>query len=110
MVAQKQGGGPTSPWQFYDSGGDYQGRSIVASVTFGADQVLTGGSVTRDTGCVYTKIIVGELDEDGQPSGTAKTINVANLNGTRSFSKAQLNAAGLVTVADISGYQITAAP
>jgi hypothetical protein len=100
----------TSPWQFYDSGGDYQDKHIAGVVTFDASQVLTGGTVTRDAGCVYTKIIIGALNQDGTPSGAAKVINVANLNGSRSFSKAQLNAVGLVNVTDIMGYQITAAP
>lgn len=100
----------TSPWQFYDSGGDYLGRSIVGTVTFDGAQALTGGSVVRDAGCLYTKILIGTLDDQGQPTGTTKTINVAGLSGTRSFTKAQLNAVGLADVSDILGFQITATP
>lgn len=99
----------TSPWAFYDSGQDYQGRSITASVTFDVAEALTGASVVRDAGCVYTKIFIGTLDADGNPSGTTKTINVSGLSGTRTFTKTQLNAVGLVTVDDIRGFQITAA-
>lgn len=102
--SQVGGGPPSSPWAFYDSGGDYLGRSITGTVTFGADQVLTGATVTRDAGCVYTKILIGE------PGGTIRTINVANLTGSRSFTKAQLNAVGLTVLTDIYGFQITATP
>jgi len=94
----------TSPWMFYDSGGDYQGNRITGTVTFDGTQTLTGGTVHRDAGCVYTKIIIGD------PANPTHTINVAGLTGDRVFSKAQLNAVGLVTVSDIQGYQITAAP
>jgi hypothetical protein len=105
MVASKTGGGlPSSPWAFYDSGGDYLGRSITGVVTFGADQVLTGATVTRDAGCQYTKIIVGD------PAAPLRTINVAGLEGSRSFTKAQLNAVGLTVLTDIYGLQITASP
>jgi hypothetical protein len=56
------------------------------------------------------KILIGTLDDQGQPTGTTKTINVAGLSGLRSFTKAQLNAVGLVSVSDILGFQITATP
>lgn len=104
MVSSKQGTGPVSPWEFYNSGGDYQGKAITGTVTFNGSNVLLGGTVIRDAGCVYTKILVGD------PENPSKTINVANLNGSRSFSQAQLNAVGLVNVSDIIGFQITAAP
>lgn len=99
----------TSPWLFYDSP-DYLGRHITMTVTFNGSQVLTGGTVVRDAGCLYTKILIGTLDAQGLPTGTTKTIDVSNLNGSRSFTQAQLNAVGLTVVNDINGFQITAAP
>jgi hypothetical protein len=101
VSAAKTGTGPTSPWQFYE-GGDYLERMITGVVTFGADQVLTGATVTRDAGCLWTKIIIGD------PLNPTRTVNVGNLEGSRSFTKAQLNAVGLAIVTDIAGFQITA--
>jgi hypothetical protein len=80
---------PTSPYQFYDSGSDYRGRHI------------TGGTVTRDAGCMYTRIVLGMLNADGSPAAGSKVIDVSGLSGPRSFTKAQLNSVGLVTVDDI---------
>lgn len=104
-----RGDPPTSPWMFYDSGGDYLGRHITATVTFDGANTLTGATITRDAGCVYTKVIIGTLNPDGSPTGTAKTINMTNQT-SRTFNKNQLNAAGLETVSDILGFQITASP
>lgn len=106
MVSSKQGTGPVSPWEFYNSGGDYQGNGIVGTVTFSGtwngSNTLTGGSVTRDAGCVWTKIIIGD------PTNPTRTINVGNLVGTRNFSAVQLAAVGFNTVADIIGLNVTA--
>lgn len=112
---------PTSPWLFYDSGGDFQGRHITGTATFsgvltGTDptawtNALTGGTVHRDAGCAYTKLIIGPLNPDGSPAAGAKVIDVSGLSGDRSFSAAQLAAVGLSTVADIANApQITASP
>lgn len=104
MSAHLRGDPLTSPWQFYDSGGDYLDRHITGTVTFDGAQTLTGGTVHRDAGCMYTKILIGN------PASPTHTIDVANLSGDRAFSKAQLNAVGLFVVNDILGSQITAAP
>lgn len=106
-----KGDPPVSPWTFYDSGGDYLGLHIVGVVTFDGTNTLTGGTVTRDAGCQYVKIIIGPLNPDGTPSATAKVIDVSGLSGPRSFTKAQLNSIGLVTVDDVMhAGQITASP
>jgi hypothetical protein len=105
-----KGDPPTSPWMFYDSGGDYLGRKITGTVTFDGTNTLTGGTVTRDAGCVYTKVIIGPLNLDGTPSAQAKVIDMSGFEGSRTFTKAQLNSAGLFTVSDILGTQITASP
>lgn len=109
---------PTSPWLFYDSGGDSGDHHITGSVTFsgtltGSDPsawtaTLTGGTVTRDAGCVWTKLIIGPLNPDGTPATGTRVIDMSGVTGARNFSQAQLNAVGLVRVNDISGLQITA--
>jgi len=117
-----KGDPPTSPWAFYDSGGDYLGRHITATVAFsgtitpGTDpstwtNALTGGTVTRDAGCVYTTVIIGALNPDGTPSASAKVFDMSAFTGSRAFTANQLRAVGLATVADImTAPQITAAP
>lgn len=106
-----KGDPPTSPWMFYDSGGDYLDRHITGTVTFDGTNTLTGGTVTRDAGCVYVKLIIGSLDADGTPSASAKVIDMSGFTGARNFTKAQLNSVGLTTVADIlNAPQITASP
>lgn len=98
---------PTSPWTFYSTT-DANGRVISATVTFDGTNTLTGGTFHRDAGCVYGHVIIGSINSDGSfPVGT-KNINVSNLVGDQSFTQAQLNAAGLITVSDIqSAPQIT---
>jgi hypothetical protein len=114
-----KGDPPLSPWTFYDSGADYLGRHITATVTFsgtvtrGTDPAtwtnpLTGGTVVRDAGCQYTKVIVGPLNPDGTPSAQAKVIDMSGFSGSKSFSKAQLNSIGLVTLADVANVNLTA--
>lgn len=116
-----KGDPPTSPWMFYDSGGDYQGRHITGTITFagtittGTDpatwtNTVTGGTVTRDPGCLYTKIIVGPLNPDGSPAPTAKVIDASGFEGSHTFTQAQMNAVGLGTVANVAAKQITASP
>lgn len=110
-----KGDNPTSPWAVYDSGRDYLGRRITATVTFSGvwngTNALTGATVTRDSGCVYTKIIIGALNPDGTPASGAKVIDMTGFTGSRSFTSGQLSAVGLNTVADIrNAPQITASP
>ena len=115
------GNPPTSPWLFYDSGADFQGKHITGTVTFsgaltGTDpttwtSALTGGTVTRDAGCTYTKLIIGPLNPDGTPAAGAKVINMSGFTGSKTFTPAQLAAVGLSTVADVAAApQITASP
>ena len=112
---------PTSPWQFYDSGADANGKHIRATVTFsgtltGTDPAgwtnpLTGGTVVRDQNpdCLYTRVIIGPLNPDGTPAAGSKVLAVPA--GTTTFTANQLHAAGLNTVADVANAgQITASP
>ncbi len=113
-------GGPLlSPWMFYNSGDDANGKKITATVTFSGTILagtnpstwtnpLTGGTFHRDGGCLYNKVIVGPLNPDGSPSVSAKVIDVSTLSGDRVFTQAQMNSAGLNTVADIATTQVTA--
>lgn len=95
---------PTSPWTFY-SATDGAGKVISGTVTFSGawtgTNALTGGTFHRDSGCAFTKVVIGSINSDGSfPAGT-KVIDVSAVNGDQNFSQAQLNAVGLVTVADI---------
>lgn len=105
MASRAHGDPITSPYQFYDSGPDNTGKRITGTVTFSGawtgTNALTGGTVHRDNGCQWTKILIGD------PTNPDHTINVGNLNGDRSFSAVQLAAVGLNTVADLS-FNITA--
>jgi hypothetical protein len=99
------GGGPiASPWLW--EAGDYLGRKIRITVDFNnATQALTGATIHRDTGCLFTKIVFDNPSDevkskrlaaptDGQPDNT--------------YTKNQLNAQGLTTVADLNAVQCTA--
>jgi hypothetical protein len=95
---------PTSPWTF-DSTTDGNGKAISGTVTFSGawtgTNALTGGTFHRDAGCVFTKVVIGAINQDGTyPAGT-KVIDVSGVNGDQVFSQAQLHAVGLDTVADI---------
>jgi hypothetical protein len=94
------GGTPTSPWVFYDSGADSTGKHIWFSVSFGVDNVLTGGIGHRDAGCQWTKLLIG-LGPDGTPDSSTRTINLAGFTGDHAFTAPQLNSVGLTTVADV---------
>jgi hypothetical protein len=101
---------PTSPWIFYQDT-DANGKTIRASVdftgTWAPSTVLNSGTVFRDPGCVFTKIAIGALSQDGSPAAGTKIVTVPD--GTTNITKGQLNANGLVTVADIQGAaQLTA--
>lgn len=106
-----RGDNPTSPWTFW-SANDNEGEVISATVTWvgawtGANP-LTGGTVFRDPGCAYTKVIIG-VGPDGTPNTSTRIVNVPS--GTTSVTAGQLSAVGLDTVADVLGApQITAIP
>lgn len=105
---------PTSPWMPYSVTKDDGSFWIYVQVTFtgtwAPSTVLTGGTVFRDAASPWTRIVMGSLDPaTGQPVAGAKVFVVPA--GTTVFSKAQLNAQGFTTVADITGAtQITAIP
>jgi len=98
-----------SPW-VYDSGPDYRDKRITITVTFNnATRSITGGTIHRDAGCVYTKIVLG-LGQDGTPDSSTRVFNVAGLEGDRSFNKQAFINNGFDTAEDLLTVQITAVP
>lgn len=108
MAGTARGDQLQSPWTSRFA--DYQDRAITITVTFNnTTRAITGGSITRDAGCMFTKVLIG-LGSDGRPDSTDKTFNVAGLEGTQSVGKAPFTARGFNTVEDIQALQITASP
>lgn len=96
----------TSPYVAY-SASDYQGKVISLTITFDAGNNLTGATVFRDPACLYQHVYIG-VGPDGTPNTSSKVFFVPA--GTTQVSKAQCNAAGMFTVNDVLGTQITAGP
>jgi len=108
MATRARGDVLQSPW--VSRFADYQGLAITLNVTFNnATRSITGGSITRDVGCVYTKVLVG-LGGDGRPDSTDKVFNVGGLEGTQSVGAATFTSRGFTTVESIQALQITASP
>jgi len=106
---------PTSPWTFYAVSSDdglgtlWLAFTVTFTGTWAPATALTGGQVFRAAASSYTRVAIGPLNTDGSiPTGT-KVVTVPL--GTTNFTANQLHAAGLNTVADITGApQITALP
>ena len=98
-----------SPWIW--EARDNEQEVIRITVTFNdATKVITGMTSFRDSGCAYTRLLIGS-PADGIPDDTDKVITVPA--GTRALTPAQLQALatkGLNTITDILALQITAAP
>lgn len=91
----------------YDSGADSADRHITITVSWNtANRALTGAVVHRDTGCAYTKILVG-VGADGTPNSSTRSFTVPA--GDTSFTKNQMGSVGLNTIDDFLALQITAA-
>lgn len=100
---------PVSPYVY--TARDSQGRILSATVPYDNSTRVINAPVTvhRDANCAFTKVIV-DVGPDGTPDTSTKVINVAGLIGDRTFTVAQVNSIGLVTIDDILAHQITAAP
>lgn len=106
MAGTARGDQLQSPW--VSRFADYKDKAITLTVTFNnTTRSITGGSITRDAGCQFTKVLIG-LGEDGSPDSTDTAFNVAGLEGTQSVGKAPFTARGFSTVEDIQALQITA--
>lgn len=95
-----------SPWVW--TAADYQGNAITVSITFNdSTRAISGGSVTRDPGCVYGHVYVG-TGADGIPDDTPKAFAVPV--GTTNLNKNRFTNNGLNTIEDVLALQITAGP
>lgn len=95
-----------SPWVYQAT--DYLNRSLTITVTFNnGTRALSGATVVRDVGCLYSKIYMG-VGGDGKPDSTTRKVTVPE--GTTPVSQATLNGIGLTTIEDIIALQITAGP
>jgi hypothetical protein len=98
---------PVSPYVFVVR--DFLGRVISLTVPYDATKVISGTcTVHRDAGCIYTKVII-DVGGDGTPDTSLKTLSVAGFVGDKTFTKAQVNAVGLVTLADVKAHSLTCA-
>lgn len=88
-----------SPWSVAFP--DYQGNAITITLTFNnSTRALTGGTVVRDAGCVYSTIVIGD------PATTQMTFQVPF--GSTTLKANQLSNKGLNTIEDVLALQITA--
>lgn len=102
----KESTGHTSPmtWSFPD----YMGRAISLRVTFNErTRRITGATVTRDTGCLYSTLYWG-LGEDGTPDTTTRKATVPE--GTTTLGSGQITALGFTYVENIEAVNFTAGP
>lgn len=87
-----------------ESFSDYQGLALKVTINFdNATHALTNVVVTRDLGCLWGTLIVGNPVD-----GTAKTFTVAD-GSTSTVNAKQLSHRGLNTIEDVLALQITAA-
>lgn len=94
-----------SPWIWQS--GDYVGLVIRITVVYdNATRALVSATLYRDTGCQYTKIVIGVPS-----SGTSKRIT-APIDGAadKVVNAAGLASQGLNVIEDIWALQITAEP
>ena len=104
---------PVSPWTFYavtaDDGSTYLAFTVTFNGTWAPATATTGGQSFRAANSPYTRMAIGPLNSDGTiPTGT-KVVTVPL--GTVNYTANQVHAAGLNTIADITGApQITALP
>lgn len=104
MGGDGQSSYPTSPWVVAFP--DYQMNAITISVSFvPSTHALISGTITRDPGCVYSRILLG-IGPDGTPDTSPNQFTVRV--GTTNFSPAQMAKVGFNTMDDFLGLQITA--
>lgn len=100
------GGQQQTPWTYQAN--DYLDRVLRISVAFNnATRALTGATVVRDPGCLYSRIYFG-TGPDGKPDSTPRKVTVPV--GTTNLTAGQLSSAGLDTIEGILALQITAGP
>ena len=94
-----------SPWTWQAQ--DYVGLRIDITVVFdNTTHALVSATLHRDTGCQYTKIVIGVPS-----AGTSKRITApADGAADRTVGAAAMSTQGLNTIEDILALQITAEP
>lgn len=85
---------------------DYLRRAITVTVNFNdATRSITGASVVRDAGCLWTKLLIG-IGADGTPDNTTRKVTVPV--GTTPVAKSVLTGFGIDTIEQFQAFQITA--
>lgn len=104
MVARARGDVEPSPYVVrFD---DYLSRAITITVNFNnVTRVIVNAVVVRDTGCLWTKLLIG-IGADNTPDSTTRKLNVPF--GTTNVGKAALSNFGVDTIEEFQAFQITA--
>lgn len=94
-----------NPWTW--NSGDYVGLGIYISVAWNAtSRALTSSTVTRDDGCQYNNILIGD-----PTSAAVKTLPApADGQAPATYTAKQMSRQGLNTIDDVEALQITASP
>lgn len=105
MAGQARGDVEPSPWvsQF----ADYLDRAITVTVNFNnATRVITGATVVRDSGCLFTKLLIGLPAGGGRPDDTEFKVTVPV--GTTNVGAAVFAARGFGSIEQLRTVQMTA--
>lgn len=85
---------------------DYLQRAITITVNFdNATRSIINAVVVRDTGCLWTKILIG-LGTDGTPDSSTRKVTVPV--GTTNVGKAVFTGFGVDTIEQFQAYNLTA--
>jgi hypothetical protein len=99
-------GHPISPYSY--SAMDVNGATISINVPFNETTLaLQDGVVTRDSACLYRRILIG-VGPDGSPETSSHIYTIPA--GTSALRATTLAANGLASYTDLLDLQITAAP
>lgn len=84
---------------------DYAAKAITITVNFNnATRSIINASVTRDAGCVFSKLLIG-IGADNTPDSTTRKVNVPD--GTTAVPKTVFTNFGVDTIEEFQAYQIT---
>lgn len=85
---------------------DYLQRAITITVNFdNATRSIIGAVVVRDTGCLWTHLLIG-IGVDGTPDSTPRKVDVPE--GTTNVGKQAFTNFGVDTIEQFQAFQITA--
>jgi hypothetical protein len=105
VASRARGDVEPSPWiTRFD---DYLRRAITVTVSFNdATRVITGATVVRDAGCLWTKLLIGLPAGGGRPDDTDFKVTVPV--GTTNVGPAVFAARGFSTIEQLRTVQMTA--